>query len=640
MFVRETNTVNKKTGRTYTKHTLVESYRSEKGPRQRTIMQLGELALEKKHWPALVNELESRLSGTVNDQLSIIEERKTKKEIELEKKLRAIADEAINGYFTSPLEHENRVDRSNERQFTSVDLDGATTSYSRTLGPELVGHQVWEQLRLPRILGKCGFSSTERSLAEAVVLGRLIKPGSDLSTWNWLVTQTALVELTEAPLAKVGKHGIYSIADRLLEHKTEIENHLLQREKALFPNRKTLYLLDLTNFYMEGQCAGNDLAFRGKSKEKRSDCPLVSLALIVDSEGLPVVSRVYEGNVSEPSTLKEILCEMGCLEKNGQMELPNCRPTLVMDRGIATSDNLALMRENCFPHIIIERGPRHKEYTDVFANYTETFRRIGGKGRKDVWVLKVDGPDEDTCRVLRVSEGREAKEKAIAEGWIHRAAADLKQFQTSIRKGSIKKIDKVHQRLGRIKGRYAGFGKRFAADLVLADDGKTAEDLIWEKIETDAVDDESGLLYGCYVIETSYAEKRADDIWHLYMTLTRVESAFRSLKTDLGTRPIYHQIADRTKGHLFISVLAYHLLINIEYRLSRQDDNRGWKTIRDVLRTHQRTTIVLLGEDRNIHHIRHSGQVEPQHRDIYEKLTIKNMLSTIHYKASKKSIDN
>ncbi|MCP4750870.1 MAG: IS1634 family transposase [Proteobacteria bacterium] len=472
------------------------------------------------------------------------------------------------------------------------------------------------------------------------MLGRLIKPGSDLSTWNWLVSQTALVELTEAPLAKVGKHGVYSIADRLLEHKNEIENHLLQREKVLFPNRKSLYLLDLTNFYMEGQCAGNDLAFQGKSKEKRSDCPLVSLALIVDSEGFPVVSRVYEGNVSEPSTLKEILCEMGCLEKNGQMELPNCRPTLVMDRGIATSDNLTLIRENCFPYIIIERSPRHKEYTDVFANYTETFRRIGGKGRKDVWVLKVDGPDEDTCRILCVSEGREAKEKAIAEGWIHRAAADLKQFQTSIRKGSIKKIDKVHQRLGRIKGRYAGFGKRFAAHFVLADDGKTAEDLIWEKTETDAVDDESGLLYGCYVIETSYAEKQADDIWRLYMTLTRVESAFRSLKTDLGTRPIYHQIANRTKGHLFISVLAYHLLINIEYRLSQRGDNRGWKTIRDVLRTHQRTTIVLLDEDGNIHHIRHSGQVEPQHRDIYNNLTIKNMLSTIHYKVAKKSIDN
>ncbi|MCP4756026.1 MAG: IS1634 family transposase, partial [Proteobacteria bacterium] len=557
-------------------------------------MQLGELALAKKHWPALAKELESRLSGTVNDQLSIIEKRKTKKEIDFEKTLRAIADESVKGYFTSPNKVENLFESTTEKQFATVDLNSATTSYSRTLGPELVGHKAWMQLELPQILAKCGLSATERSLAEAVALGRLIEPGSDLSTWNWLIARTALVELTEAPLEKIGKHGVYSIADRLLQHKKEIEDHLLQREKVLFPDRRNLYLLDLTNFYMEGQCAENDLAFHGKSKEKRSDCPLVSLALIVDGEGFPVVSRVYEGNVGEPSTLEEILCDMGCLDENGQMELPSCRPTLVMDRGIATSDNLALIKDKRFPYVVVERGPRHKEYSDVFSNYKETFQRIGRKGQKDVWVRKVAGPDEDASRILCVSEGRQAKERAIAGGWIRRATRDLERFRTSIGKGSIKKIDKVNQRLGRIKGRYVGFDKRFAVDVVLSDDGKTATDLTFEQPKTDAIGDPAELLYGCYVMETSFTEKHAADVWHLYMTLTRVESAFRSLKTDLGTRPIYHQIANRTKGHLFISVLAYHLLINIEYRLSRHGDNRSWKTIRNVLKTHQRTTIVIL----------------------------------------------
>jgi transposase len=192
----------------------------------------------------------------------------------------------------------------------------------------------------------------------------------------------------------------------------------------------------------------------------------------------------------------------------------------------------------------------------------------------------------------------------------------------------------VHQRMGRIKGRYPGFSKRFSENLETDKDQKVVVKLTWKRLEKEE-EEPNNPLHGCYVIETTHHEKEALDIWHLYMTLTRVEAAFRSLKTDLGTRPIFHQLAHRTQAHLFLSILAYHLLISIEYQLAKNNDYRCWKTIRTMLETHQRSTIILTDEDNGIHHIRQSGQPEPPHQEIYEKLNIKDPLMRNHYHVGK-----
>lgn len=625
MFIRETKTKNKKTGKKYVKHVLIESYRSKNGPRHRVIMQLGRLDLPKKLWPALAAELESLLAGT--KQLSIFKQCKA---------VCKTADEAMRHYHFVQNRKTRKRERWDNRQLETVDLNTATTGYSRSLGPELVGHHVWRDLQFPRILEKCGLSPRERSLAEAVVLGRLIQPGSDLATWRWIRNQTALVEMTEVSIESVKKDAVYEIADQLLKHKIPIEKHLLKREKELFPDRDTLYLFDLTNFFMEGQCRKNTLAARGKSKDKRSDCCLVSLALVVDSQGFPITSRVYEGNISEPSTLKDILYDMRFLPEEEQQELLKTKPTLVMDRGLATRDNLAFIRHHKFPYVIIERGPKEKGYADIFTAFPEGFEPIRRAGRQDVWVRKVAGPDEETARVLCMSEGRKAKEKAIADRWEERARDDLVRFQNSIANGYIKAIDKVNQRLGRIMERYRGFNKRFEVIVEPGEDGRNADKLTWKYISVDNEEGEVEPLHGCYVIETSHANKEAIDIWNLYMTLERVEEAFHSLKGDLGTRPINHQLAPRTEAHLFTSVMAYHILIYTESRLSKKVDHRRWETIRTVLQTHRRNTIIITDEKDIIHHIRQSGQAEPCHLEIYKKLGIKDPLRRNHYRVGRR----
>ena len=629
MFIRETKTVNKKTGAVYVKHRLVESYRTDKGPRQRVVMHLDNLDLPKEMWPALAEELERRLAGEPA-QLNLPE---------LAPDVSEVADGAMNDFFNFQVRHKNKKRARAGEQFETVDLHSATTTRCRTLGPELVGHHAWEALGLPDILEACGLKPRERSVAEAVVLARLIEPASDLATWRWIRETSGVAELTELDLGRIKKEAIYEIADILSAHKTKIENRLLEREQHLFPGRDTLYLFDLTNFYFEGQCLGNSLAHRGKSKEKRSDCPLVSLALVVDSDGFPVVSRVYEGNVGEPKTLGDILRDMGYGEDKGQLELATVKPTLVMDRGLATKENLALVRAEGYPYVVIERSDRAREYADEFGAWPKAFDRIARENGEDVWVRKTAGPDADTARILCKSEGRAAKETAIAERWEKRAEEDLGRLARSVAKGYVRAVDKVQQRLGRLMERYPGLIRRFETEIRIDDSEKKAQAFVWRHKpveERDDSTDRSKPLAGCYVIETSHGHLGGVDIWRLYMTLTRVEAAFRSLKSDLGTRPIYHQLERRTVGHLFISVLAYHLLIFIEHSLGRSGDTRRWSTVRKVLRTHQRNTIVLTDAKGEIHHLRVSSQPEPSHRDIYAIFGVSDPLGRIHTKAGRR----
>ena len=153
---------------------------------------------------------------------------------------------------------------------------------------------------------------------------------------------------------------------------------------------------------------------------------------------------------------------------------------------------------------------------------------------------------------------------------------------------------------------------------------KKVQDISWSKKPSR---EQRALLTGCYVIETTHQELSASEIWRQYMTLSQVESSFRDLKTDLGLRPIYHQNAERTKAHLFIAVLAYHLLVSIEHTLQKQGDHREWRTIRAILKTHQRTTIIITGMDGTIYHLRVSGVPETEHARIFKILDVKNPLN-------------
>lgn len=614
MFIRENRTKNRKTDAVYTCHKLVESYRSEAGPRQRVVMDLGSLSLPKSEWRKLAAVLEARLAG----QVSLFE---------AEPLIALAAEQAMQHFDFRHLRVQDLETRKADKTWIPVDLQSVETMESRSLGPELVGHTLWQRLKMPEFLTSLGWSRKEMALAEAVVVGRLVAPSSDLATWSWLRERTALVELLEEEVGQVGKDAVYEVADKLLQYKSALEGALRSQENLLFGQTATLFLYDLTNLYMEGSAAGNTLAKRGHSKEKRTDCPLITLALLVDEFGFPLMSEIYAGNQSEPETLEDIVKR---LEQQHRTLLDQGTMTFVMDRGIATRENVTLLQEKGYPYIVVERRPVHKAYEREFAQARETFERIDHRERKEeaVYTRKVMMTD-DVAHVLCLSEGRAQKERAMDRLKEGRFLEDVGRLQTAVRKGNIVLVPKVEQRVGRLKEKYPSIARYYDVEVVVDASGRRAADVVVTKRPSR---EERSRLTGCYVMEAygPHATLSSAAIWQLYMTLHRVEDAFRALKTDLGIRPVYHQTAERTKAHLFISVLAYHLLAVVERQLREHEDTRRWQTICKELGTHQRSTVVVTDDQDRVHHIRVSGKPEAVHRDIYKKLNIADLLGRSH----------
>ena len=634
MFIRESKTTNRKTGKVYVKHVLVESVRTERGPRQRNVMTLGALDLPRELWKPLAQALEDYLYGSqdldvisnyelsqelieeVQRQQSIIRE---KRAVEAKKQRLETAD-LFDDAAAQPLSipQEEKTDK-NEQRLEQIDIASLSFSESRTLGPELLARQAWIQLDLEKQLQSCGFSNREIALAAAVIWGRLISPGSDLSTWRWLRNESSLNEFFPANISRVHKDKIYEIPDKLLACKDKLEKNLYARQCELFPGRNTVYLFDLTNFYFEGKCDKNTLAKRGKSKEKRSQNALVSLALIVDQDGFPVKSKVHTGNVSEPGTLEQILKECGLLSDD------LIKPALIMDRGIATESNITFIKGKLFPYAVIQRADQCKLYAEHFEELTG-FTTIEDSKGQAVYVKNVDG------KTLCCSDARRSKEEAILNKKKEKALADLGLLKAALEKGTLKDTTKIYERLGRLRERHKGIDKLFTITTKEVEQPQNEKYPVQIEIsftEKKQKNKPQDTFCGCYVIESHGLGSKPEHIWDTYMTLTRVEGAFRSMKTDLGTRPVYHQGAERTEAHLFISILAYHMLANIEYRLRKAGDPREWRTLCAMLKTHQRATLTWRNQHGEMKSKRCSGDAELHHREVYNTLNVKDPLPTV-----------
>lgn len=459
MYIREHVTINKKTGQKYIKHALVESYRAAEGPRQRVVMQLGMLDLSKDEKKMLASALEARLSG----RISLFED---------DEKIFRITEESMQHYDFKMIQAREETELSQQIQnFDCIDLNSVSSMQTRQLGPELVGHTFWERLGFKDILKYCGLSPYQISLAEAVVVGRLVKPGSDLKTWEWLRNTSALTEMTDEALDNVGKNAVYEIADTLLEHKEYIESCLREKEVSLFPEKTTLFLYDLTNTYLEGNGHKNELAMRGKSKEKRSDCPLITLALLVDSRGFLIFSQIYRGNQSEPETLENVLER---LESDSRGTLVPFMPAIVMDRGIATKDNIAILKSKEYPYVVVERRSAEKDFIEEFESYKDTFKviRETSSAGASLRVYVKTMACEEGSKVLVVSQGRQEKEQAMDALKEERFLKDISKLETSIKQRNLVKAEAISRRVGRILERYPTIARYYEIALVFDEKGK------------------------------------------------------------------------------------------------------------------------------------------------------------------------
>jgi len=595
MYIRKTKRVYK--DKTYTNHLLVESVLTPKGPRQRTLCSLGSLKpAPRKDWLVLAHKMQAALQGQLSLQAPPAE-------------MEPLVQRARKGRVRQQASEKI----SEQSSIIAIDTDRVETEEHREAGPVHVGHQIWRQLGLGEILRRAGLSERACVLSEVMTLNRLIFPLSELAMSDW-IRRTAMGDILGTHFSELNEDALYRNLDRLHPKREQIERELAEREKTLFNLDDMVYLYDLTSTYFEGQAETNPQAKRGYSRDKRPDCKQVLVGLVLDRDGFPKAHEIFEGNRQDRSTVDEML---QILEKRTGKHPGS---TVVVDRGMAYEENLEQIRAHGLHYLVAGRQSERNEWLDDFekeADWEEVIRMPSpcNPFQKKSRVQIKHRQKGSEVYILCLSEGREEKDRAIRVKQEERLIKDLERLKERVEKGHLKKTEKIHQAIGRLQERYPRVARYYRIQY----QGEP-QILSWqEDLEKKAIAEK---LDGSYVLRTDRQDLTADEIWRTYMLLTRVEAAFRSMKSPLMERPIFHHLKHRTQTHIFLCVLAYHLLAAIEKRFLDQGIHTSWWSIRQQLSTHQVATIVLPTNNGMVLRIRKGGTPEPDQKKIYEVLKI------------------
>ncbi len=347
--------------------------------------------------------------------------------------------------------------------------------------------------------------------------------------------------------------------------------------------------------------------------------------MVFDNNGFEVGHKIFEGNRNDATTIPDMLSELkNAVGQTDDVLLDTLKPIVILDGGIATKKNLLLLKSEGFSYLVNDSRRGRKKYKDEFLADEKTFTAISGREDKtNVLVKLISDPfneqngTEDNI-VLCKSSARREKEYAICSKMEERFVAGLEKIKAGIeKKGGVKTPEIIQRRIGKLQKQFSRAAKYYNVELKKTEDKYV---LNWTlDDEKYGIDDE---LFGCYVIRTDRKEYDENEIWNLYMTLTKAEDGFRMLKSNLGIRPNFHRIEDRVDAHVFITVLAYHLLHFIMYKFKQRDDHRSWPTIRRILSTHSYSTIKVPTNSNQIHRIRKAGLPDETQKDIYRYLGI------------------
>jgi len=594
MYIRRTSIKSRNDGTQYFTYRIVESRRIGKKVKQVTLLNLGkDFSLPREQWPELSSRIQDIIIGR---QLLFPITGEVEK---LAQRFAALIIQAQQQQEPDP----------EEPLYKEVDLQSLEIIRPRSVGKEHVALEAFRSLKLDGKLRELGFSGPQLAAAIGTIIGRMCLPGSELATHNWLQNITGLGELIDFDYGKTSLYSLYKISDQLFKHKDVLESHLYNQEKLLFGFQETIALYDLTNTYFEGSCKGNNLAAYGHSKEKRTDCLLVTLALVLDSSGFPKKSKVFEGNVSESQTLAEMIKGLESPIIPEMFEQKNA--TVVMDAGIASEENIEWLKEHRYPYIVVSRK-HHREFNEDDAVLVKE------DGDYKVKVQKTVDPDTGEALLYCHSTRKEKKEQAIGDRFIKRFEDTMQNLAEGLhKKGCVKKYDKVLERLGRIKQKNPKASKQYKITVEKDEKSEKATLITWKHAPKA---DTKDTFPGVYCLRTSHNDWDENKLWHTYTMLTELEGVFRSLKTELGLRPVYHQKTDRVTGHLFITVLAYHLVHTIRYRLKSIDISSSWGDLRKQLEGQARVTVTMKQKDGNIVHVRKSTRPELRQQKIYTAL--------------------
>ena len=569
---------------------LVESFRNPEGqPRQRILASLGDASLPEDDKTRIARAVEDHLLGraslTIDAPLSEDAASWVRRILHLlgrSKTAKPVATDRVDGVLLDQIQTENVV------QF----------------GPQCVAMAAWQQLGLTGLLEDAGLNPSQAATAQLMVANRLIEPLSEWALIEWS-HRTALPELLGIRITKTTKDRLYQTSDLLLTHRKILEQKLRHREAGLFDCKRSIILYDMTNSHFEGLCAKNPKARHGRNKQKRNDCRQVAVGMAFDERGLALAHDVFEGNIAETKTLATMLERLD-LHADGQ------KSVVVLDAGFASAANIALLKERGYSYLINITRDRRRKYAARFAQ--DGFESLPGrKPEMQVEVRRITDPEDGQgSLILCRSAQRRAKEEAMLSKAEQRYLADVGALRKRIAKGSLKQPDLIQRKIGGLEKKHPRVARYYTLR-------HEALELIAQR--DDAKRGEADEAFGNYVLKTDH-NLDAAQTWSLYMTLLQAEEGFCALKSTLGLRPNYHQLEGRVDGHIFISVLAYHLLTWVREKLRDQGDMRDWKTIRRLLSTHMLATTSLTLEDGRMLHLRKPTAPDPEQATVYQHLGI------------------
>ena len=502
MYIRKIT--RKKDGKTHAYWALVESRRTERGPRQHVVAYLGEM------------DATGRMG--------------------IQKAAEGRSDHQVDLY------------ENVEPEWVEVNVRGVRTERVRDFG------DIWLALELLKRLGLVAFfqqvmpAGREKipwaDLACILTIARFCEPKSELYIAEHFYGHTALADLMGIPNDLVYDNRLYRALDKLLPHKEALEKHLKQRFGELFNIEYDLLLYDVTSTYFEGEAASNSQAKRGYSRDQRPDCKQVCIALVVTKEGIPLGYEVFDGNRHDSTTVEEIVEKM-------EARYGAADRIWVMDRGMVSDENIDFLKQNGRRYIIGTPKSLLKKFE------RELLSGDWQKINEGLQVKKCASPEgTDETFILCRSAARKEKEQAILERFTGRIEKELRKIQTSAQKGRLKNTAVAERRIGRLLQRNSRAAGLFDIEVVNNQaDGRLS--ILWRKV-TDRQSWQQ-LTQGCYLLRSNITDWSAEELWHAYIHLTDVETAFRIQKNDLLLRPIWHQKEKRVQAHILVCFLAYVL---------------------------------------------------------------------------------
>ena len=621
MFIRRTQTRSRISGEPYLTYRLVHSDRVGNAIKQSTVLNLGShFNLPQAQWPALAQRIDelvrgqrSMLEATLPEEVQafaqrfaaqIIARKPAVPSLGAAPNVRAAPAAAASAQPADSPASPSR-DAGELARYQEVDLDSLELVDPRSVGVEHAALGAMRQCGLEDKLRELGLNRPQIAAAVGNIIGRMAQPGSELATHAWLKDTSALGELIEHDFQTMDLNRLYRASDALYKHRDALQEHLFGKARSMFGLGQTITLYDLTNTYFEGVAAGVSKAKRGHSKDgfakDCSDCPLVTLAMALDASGFVRRVQFFAGNASEPATLKGML--------TGLHAAPGA--TVVMDAGIAAQANLTWLREQGYHYVVVSKL-RQRQFDPALATEVQS---AGGVTIK----LQRVTSQSDKGEVLLYchSPAREEKDRAIDTAKATGLEAALGKLQASLTKpkgkASPQDVATFMQRLGRAKQRFARAAQHYEITVATDAEGKLVTAISWVK---NILPGSAAAHPGVYCLRTTLVEQDNATLWRTYIMLTELESVLRSLKTDLGLRPVFHRVDRRVEGHLFISVLAYHFVHTLRMQLKAQGINDSWSTLRQTMATQRRVTVTLQRRDGRTVHVRKATRPKPRHQTL------------------------